>query len=110
MCTTHLNSERTHSCGLAAGRELPVESAGINWSAVTAGEDQRRHVVPLLPDLACSLPFPVLLCAPDRQCRGHDLRHGEPGIGCLGFRFPVKERSPDSLELMVGHECTLSQV
>jgi len=26
------------------------------------------------------------------------------------FSFPVKERSPDSLELMVGHECALLKI
>jgi len=86
-----MNSDRTYSRGLAAGRELPVESAGISWGAVTTGEDQRGHGIRLLPDLAGSLSFPVLLCAPDPQCRGHDVRHGKRGIGCLGLRFPVKE-------------------
>jgi hypothetical protein len=52
-----MNSEPTYSRGVAARRELPVESPGINWGAITTGEDQRRHVVRLLPDLACSLPF-----------------------------------------------------
>ena len=97
-----VNSEPTYSRGVAARREIPVESPRINWGAITTGEDQRRHVVRLLPDLAGSLPFSVLLCAPDHQCRGHDVWHGEPGIGCLGFRFPVEQGSPDSLELMVG--------
>ena len=32
------------------------------------------------------------------------------GIGCLGLRFPVKERSRDSLELMVGHKCALPEI
>ena len=31
-------------------------------------------------------------------------------VGCLRFRFAVKERSPDSLELMVGHECTMLEI
>ena len=52
----------------------------------------------------------VLLCAPDHQCRGHDVRHGQPGIGRLGFRFPVEQGSPDSLELMVGHKCALLEI
>ena len=26
------------------------------------------------------------------------------------FSFPVKESSPDSLELMVGHECALLEI
>jgi hypothetical protein len=53
---------------------------------------------------------PVLLCTPDLQCRGYDVGHGEPGIGCLGFRFPVEKGSPDSLELMVGHKCALTEI
>jgi hypothetical protein len=105
-----MNSEPTNPRSVAARSELPVESAGINWSAVTTGEDQRRHVIRLLPDLAGNLPFPVLLCAPDPQCRGHDVRHREPGIGCLGLRFPVEQGSSDSLELMVGHECALLEI
>jgi hypothetical protein len=43
------NCELTYSRGVAARRELPVESAGINRGAIAAGEDQRRHVVRLLP-------------------------------------------------------------
>jgi hypothetical protein len=104
-----MNSEPTHSRSVAARRELPVESAGINWSAVTSGEDQRRHGIRLLPDLAGSLSLLVLLSAPDPQCRGHDVRHGKPGIGCLGLRFPVEQGSTDSLELMVWHKCALPE-
>src|SRR5829696_4714904 len=48
-----------------------------------------------------SAPRPVVR-APDLQCRDHDVGHGEPGIGCLAFRFPIEQGSPDSLELMVG--------
>jgi hypothetical protein len=50
------------------------------------------------------------LCAPDAQCRGHDVGHGEPGIGCLGFRFPVRRDRRGSLELMVGHERALLEI
>jgi hypothetical protein len=105
-----VNSEPTYSRDVAGRRELPVESPGINWRAITTGEDQRRHVVRLLPDLAGSLPLSVLLDAPDLQCRGHDVGHGEQGVGCLGFRLPIEERSPDSLELMVGHQCALPEI
>ena len=55
-------------------------------------------------------PAPVPLCVPDHHCRGHDVRHGQPGIGRLGFRFPVEKGSPDSLELMVGHKCALLEI
>jgi hypothetical protein len=43
-----MNGQPTHSRSVAARRELPVESAGIDRSAVKTGEDQRRHVVRLL--------------------------------------------------------------
>jgi hypothetical protein len=49
-----MNSDRTHSRGLTTRDEFPVESARINWSAITAREDQRRHVLRLLPDFARS--------------------------------------------------------
>ena len=36
--------------------------------------------------------------------------HEQPGIGGLGFRFTVEERSPDSLELMIGYQSTLLKI
>jgi hypothetical protein len=39
-CVPGMNCDRTHSRGLAARRELPVESAGIYRSAITPGEDK----------------------------------------------------------------------
>jgi hypothetical protein len=35
-----MNGQPTHSCGIAARRELPVESPGIYRSAITPGEDK----------------------------------------------------------------------
>ena len=55
-----MNGDRAHSRRLAARRELPVESARIDGSAITAGEHQRRKVLRLLPDLASSLSFLIL--------------------------------------------------
>ena len=58
---------------------------------------------------ACCLSLLILLSAPALQCRRHEVRYWEPSIGCLGFRFPVEEGSPDSLELMVGHKWALTE-
>src|SRR4029450_7314763 len=105
-----MNSDRTHARRLATRDEFPVDSARINCSAITAREDQRRHVLRLLPDVACCLSLLVLQSAPDLQCRRHDVRHWEPSIGRLGFRFPVEQGSTDSLELMVWHKCALLEI
>ena len=105
-----MNSDRTHFRSLIAPQELPVESARINGRAVTTREGQRRHVLRLLPDLAGSHPFALLLRAPDGQCRNDNLRHRQPSIGCLGFGFALEEGPTDSLQLMIRHKCAVLEV